>query len=157
MAMTEEMVMGEATAKDFDTWLWGRDGTAPRFLHTMIRVKDFDASLRFYLEGLGMRVLDRFDVESRRASAVYIGYNDYAAGGLVELTSYWDEPPQPGGAPNFHIAIGVPDVPAMVEKLEALGAEVSLRPKVLMEGGPEVAFVKDPDGYSVELIQTRKS
>ena len=142
-----------------DLWCWGKDATKPRFLHAMIRVKDLDAAERFYIDGLGMKVLDRFDVESRRVSAIYIGFEGYAAGGVVELVSDWDAAGpfvHPTGYLH-HFAIGVPDVAAMVAKLEALGAEVSLRPTIMKPGAPAAAFVKDPDGYSIELIQTRQA
>jgi lactoylglutathione lyase len=154
------MPMNNATAKfNPDLWVWGTHDKKPRFLHTMIRVKDFDAEFRFYVEGLGMKPLgDRFDVEVRRVTGIFIGFDDYAAGGCVELVQNWDaDRPYSHGTGYGHISIGVPDVPAMVTKLETMGAEVTLRPTVLIEGGPHVAFVKDPEGYSVELIQTRRN
>ena len=148
----------EAAADTFNTWLWGDDRPKARLLHTMVRVQDFDVALRFYVEGLGMRVLDRFEVASRRASAIYIGFGDYNDGGVLELVRYWgDEGAYTHGTGYGHIAVGVADVAATLDRLEAMGAEVTLRPKVLMDGGPAVGFVKDPDGYSIELIQTLKA
>jgi lactoylglutathione lyase len=140
-------------------WNWGTNDSKPRFLHMMIRVADFDAALRFYVDGLGMKQLsDRFDVASRRVTAVYLGFESFDAGGCVELVKRWDDPgPYTHGSGYGHIAIGAPDIEAMVAKLEAMGAEVSLRPTVLIDGAPRVAFVKDPDGYAVELIETRAS
>jgi lactoylglutathione lyase len=124
----------------------------------MIRVNDFDVALRFYVDGLGMKVLDRFDIESRRVTLLFIGYGGYAEGGLLELTRGWDaDGPYSHGTGYGHISIGVPDIAAMVAKLEAMGVEITSRPKALMAGGPSVAFVKDPDGYEIELIQTRQS
>jgi lactoylglutathione lyase len=123
----------------------------------MIRVTDIEKSAKFYTEGFGMKVLDRFDVESRRVSAMYVGFDGYAAGGVVELVQAWDRPANmthPEGYAH-HFAIGVPDVPAMIAKLESLGGEVSLKPTIMKPGAPAAAFVKDPDGYSIELIQTR--
>jgi lactoylglutathione lyase len=149
--------MAEAADAAFNTWLWGDDRRKPRLLHTMVRVEDFDRALRFYVEGFGMKVLDRFEVESRRASAIYIGFGDYDDGGVLELVRYWgDKGAYTHGTGYGHIAVGVPDVAATVANLEAIGAEVALRPKALMDGGPAVAFVKDPDGYSIEIIQTLK-
>jgi lactoylglutathione lyase len=78
---------------------------------------------------------------------------------MVELVHPWDDEgpySHPTGYAH-HIAIGAPDVAAMVTRLEAIGAEVTLRPQHLIAGAPQVAFVSDPDGYSVELIQTRKA
>jgi lactoylglutathione lyase len=153
--------MSTATpAADFDPrWAWGTDDSKPRFLHAMIRVKDFDAALRFYTEGLGMKQLsNRFDVEARRVSAIYLGFEDFAAGGGLELVQRWDvDGPYTHGTGYGHIAIGVPDMEGMIARLEAMGAEITLRPTRLLEGAPLVAFFKDLDGYSVELIQTRRS
>ena len=139
-------------------WNWGTENNKPRFLHAMIRVKDFDAAMRFYVDGLGMKPLgDRFDVPLRRVSAIYLGFDSYAAGGCVELVQRWDEPgPYTHGTGYGHIAIGAPDIEGMVAKLESMGVEVTLRPTVLLPGAPAVAFVKDPDGYAVELIQTSR-
>lgn len=133
-------------------WNWGADARAPRMLHTMIRVRDLDASLHFYLEGFGMELFGRFDVPVRRVSAAYIGYGGYEQGGLLELTHKWDEMEIVAG--SFHFAIGVPDMTVALATLETLGAEVETPPRILMPGGPAVAFIKDPDGYSIELIQT---
>lgn len=140
-------------------WNWGTDDQKPRFLHVMIRVKDIDAAMHFYVDGLGMKPLgERFDVPVRKVSAIYLGFDSFEAGGCVELVKRWDaEGPYTHGTGYGHIAIGTPDLEGMIEKLEAMGTEVTLRPTVLLEGAPAVAFVKDPDGYSLELIQTRRS
>jgi lactoylglutathione lyase len=139
-------------------WVWGTDDRTPRMLHTMIRVANFDRSLRFYIGGLGMKVLmDRFDVEVRRTTGMFLGFGDYAAGGCLELVQHWDvEGPYTHGTGFGHMSIGVPDIVGMVNTLEAMGSECTLQPTVLMAGGPRVAFVKDPDGYALELIETRR-
>ena len=141
---------------DFDPqyWNWGAADADPRMLHTMIRVSDLDASLRFYIGGFGMTLLNRFDVPSRRVSAAYLGYGGYEQGGLIELTSKWEETEIIPG--SFHFAIGTPDIGAMLERLTAAGARVDMAPTALVPGGPQVAFIIDPDGYSVELIQTSR-
>jgi len=145
------------TELEFDPqyWQWGTQDRAPRFLHAMIRVSDLDAALRFYTEGFGMKVLGRFDVPVRRVSAAYIGYAGYDEGGLLELTHKWDGVEIVPG--SFHFAIGVPEMEATLARLESAGAEVEMAPTVLVPGGPLVAFIKDPDGYSVELIQSRRA
>jgi lactoylglutathione lyase len=138
-----------------DLWVWGTADSGPRFLHTMIRVKEFDAALRFYIDGLGMKVLTKFTVPVRRVDAMFIGFADYADGGLLELVRLWDhEGPHTHGSGYGHISIGVPDVRATVEKLKGMGAEVTTPPTVLLAGGPLVAFIRDFDGYAIELIQT---
>ena len=71
-------------------WKWGTNAEKPRFLHTMFRVKNVEASLRFYCEGLGMKVMDRHDFEAGRFSLIYLGYDGYDGGGALELTYNWD-------------------------------------------------------------------
>jgi lactoylglutathione lyase len=144
---------------EFDPKLWvgGTKESQPRFMHTMIRVKDVDAAVHFYTKGLGMKQLDRFEVEVRRATAQFLGFGDYY-GWCLELVHNWDaKDPYSHGSGYGHIAIGVPDVTAMMAKLEAMGAETILQPTRLLEGAPDVALLKDPEGYSVELIQTRRN
>lgn len=153
--------MTSATSRDEcdpKLWVWGADASKPRLLHSMVRVKDVDAAIRFYVNGFGMKVLGRFEVETRRSTGVFLGFGDYDAGGVLELASKWDhEGPYSHGSGYGHISIGVPDMTATVAKLESMGAEITVRPKPLIPGGPAVAFVKDPDGYEIELIQTRRS
>lgn len=139
-----------------DLWVWGDSEIQPRLLHAMIRVKDFEASLRFYCDTLGMKVLDRFDVESRRATGLFLGFNNYRDSALLELTQKWDVDEYTHGDAFGHVAIGVPDLQGTVSAIEKAGYEVTDQPKVLMDGGPAVAFAKDPDGFYVELIQIRK-
>jgi len=158
--MSSNEVNGQdATQATFraDLWVWGEEEVRPRLLHTMIRVGDFEASMRFYRDTLGMQVLDRFDVESRRSTGVFLGYGNYRNSALLEITQKWDVPSYTHGDAFGHVAIGVPDLPAMVRTIEDAGYEVTDQPKVLMEGGPMVAFAKDPDGFFVELIQIRRS
>jgi lactoylglutathione lyase len=114
-------------------------------------------SLRFYVEGLGMKILDRFTVEVRRTDLMFIGYGDYTQGGVIELVRIWDDESEPTHGTGYgHVAIGAPDVVGTVEKLAVMGAEILTPPTVLMPGGPHVAFVKDFHGYTVELIQTSR-
>ena len=138
-------------------WPWGTSADGPRFLHTMIRVRDADASIRFYVDGLGMKLLDRYDFEAGRFSLIYLAFDGYDGGGALELTYNWDaEEDYSHGTGYGHIAIGVPNVHAAVEALSAMGAEIPVPPKKMVAGAPYMAFAKDPDGYMVELIQTRR-
>jgi lactoylglutathione lyase len=138
-------------------WPWGTAATAPRFLHTMIRVRDVDASIRFYVEGLGMKLLDRYDFDSGRFSLVYLAFDGYEGGGAMELTYNWDVKERYSHGSGYgHIAIGVPDIESAVARLEAVGAQVTVRPKKMVAGAPHLAMLKDPDGYTIELIQTRR-
>jgi lactoylglutathione lyase len=142
-----------------ELWVWGKAAQRPRVLHTMVRVRDLDESLRFYIDSFGMKAMgQRFEFEESRASAVFIGYDDYAAGNCLELVKEWDvNRPYTQGNGYGHIAIGVPDVRETVERLRASGTEITMEPAVLLQGGPHVAFVKDPDGYAIELIETRQT
>lgn len=152
--MTDSTV---ASKHNPDLWYWGTADRNPRFLHTMLRVHDLEASLRFYLDVMGMKQLsERFDVPSRRVTAVFIGYDSFEAGGCLELVHDWNQKtPFAEDVPRFHISIGAPDIDALCGKLEKIGVTFVMKPTVLLDGGPKVAFIKDPDGYSIELLQTK--
>lgn len=134
-----------------------KDGRS-RVLHTMLRVKDLDASLRFYVVGLGMKLLERVDIKSKNATVVFVGFNDHDVGRLLELTYYKGlDQAYTHGSGYGHVAVGVPDMAAALAGLEAIGVEISQRPAALALGVLLRSFVKDPDGYGVELVQTRRS
>ena len=138
-------------ATDYKAWMSGLNAASPRFLHSMVRIRDVDESMRFYVDGLGMSILGRFDVEERRVTALFLGFELGAT--AIELARYWDEDtPAPRGPDYF--AIGVPCVATTFAHLCSLGAESMIAPSRVLEGWPLVAFVKDPDGYTIELIQT---
>lgn len=139
--------------EDYKSWLFGLNAAHPRFLHIMLRIRDPERSLKFYIDGLGMKLLGRFDVEERRVTAFFVGYEVGAT--AVELGYYWGTHEVPSHGTGYrYMAIGVPDLEACVSRVESLGAEVTIRPTILVDGMPRAAFVKDPDGYSVELFQT---
>jgi lactoylglutathione lyase len=145
-----------AAELDEKLWVWGANATEPRLLHTMVRVRDLDRSLKFYCDGLGMRVLSAFDSEQGRFSLRFVSFTDFASGPAIELTHNWDKAEDyTHGSGYGHIAIGVPDIHAACKRLEAAGGTVTTEPKHMVAGAPALAFVKDPDGYSIELIQTR--
>jgi lactoylglutathione lyase len=139
-------------------WVWGETADKPRLLHSMIRVRDVDAALRFYCDGLGMTLLDRYDFEKGRFSIIFLSFAGYRDGpAAIELTYNWDQAEDyTHGSGYGHIAIGVPDVPATYERLAEYGGTQVSAPKAMMEGTPQLAFVKDPDGYAIELIQIRR-
>lgn len=149
--------MAEEPPFNRDYWVWGENESQPRLLHAMVRVRDVDTALRFYVDGLGMKVLDRFDVPVRRSTGTFIGYDGYRQSALLELVSKWDQDePYTHGTGYGHVAIGLPDLAATVAKLETMGYAVTDPPTVLLPGGPQVAFVRDADGYAVELIQIQR-
>ncbi len=149
--------MGETSMTDDKLWVWGADATRPRLLHSMIRIRDVDASLRFYRDGMGMKLLDRYDFEAYEFSILFLSFDDYGDGPAIELTYNWGvEEPYSHGSGYGHIALGVPDVAETVKALAGHGGTVTREPYQLVPGGPTMAFVKDPDGYAIELIQTRR-
>lgn len=128
--------------------------TPVRLLHTMLRVFDMDASVQFYTELLGMKLLRRTDYPEGRFTLAFVGYEDEETGAVLELTQNWGqaEPYQLGTAYG-HIALATPDIYAVCERLAAAGVKIP-RPAGPMKGGTRViAFVEDPDGYRIELIE----
>ena len=130
--------------------------TAPRFrmLHTMLRVFDLEKSLAFYTGHLGMKLLRRADFEGGRFSLAFIGYGDEANNTVLELTHNWDQAtPYEIGTAYGHIALGVPDIYGTCEKLAAEGVPIPRPPGPMQHGSTVIAFIQDPDGYKIELIQ----
>ena len=141
-------------------WEWGSEATAPRILHAMIRVADLDRSLDFYCNKLGMQVLSRVDIDAGRFSIVFVSFGEDYYSGAIELTYNWDSPANAEGYTHGtgygHIAIGIPDIMGACDRLRNAGIEITTEPKRLLPSAPALAFVKDPDGYPIELIQTSK-
>lgn len=125
-----------------------------KFLHTMIRVADLDKSIEFYTNVLGMKVLDRTDNSEYRYTLVFVGYE--AGGTTIELTYNWDTNEYDMGNAFGHLALGVEDIYAACEKIKSLGGNVSREPGPVLGGSTHIAFIKDPDGYAIELIQTEQ-
>ncbi|MGF1682194.1 lactoylglutathione lyase [Photobacterium minamisatsumaniensis] len=125
-----------------------------KFLHTMIRVTDLDNSIEFYTKILGMQVLDRFENTEYRYSLVFVGYEKNGA--TIELTYNWDTDAYELGNAFGHLALGVDDIYAACDKIKAQGGNVTREPGPMLGGTTHIAFVKDPDGYAIELIQTSK-
>jgi lactoylglutathione lyase len=140
---------------DYKSFVYGLNASKPQFLHTMLCIRNLEASERFYVGGLGMKLLGRMDFDfAPRVSALFVGYDTGEA--VLELAHFWDGDGPYSQRPGFgHIAIGVPDIHALVAKLESMGVEITTPPAVLVPGAPPTAFLKDPDGYEVEVIQTR--
>ena len=121
------------------------------FLHTMIRVKDLDRSVAFYTGPLGMKELRRREVPEGKYTLVFVGYGD---GPEVELTYNWDQAqPYEIGGGFGHLAVGMPDVYAACERMRGEGVTITREPGPVKFGTTVIAFVEDPDGYKVELIQ----
>ncbi len=127
-----------------------------RILHTMLRVGDLDRSIRFYTGVLGMRVLRQHDVPSQKYTLAFIGYDDEASGAAVlELTYNYGVESYDLGTGFGHIAILVPDAAAACTAVRAKGGNVTREAGPMKGGSTVIAFVQDPDGYKIELIESR--
>lgn len=124
-----------------------------RLLHTMLRVGDLERSLAFYTDVLGMRLLRRKDYPDGKFTLAFVGYQDEDEGAVLELTHNWDTSSYDLGNGYGHIAIEVEDAYAACEKIKAKGGNVVREAGPMMHGTTVIAFVEDPDGYKVELIQ----
>ncbi|MFM7267621.1 MAG: lactoylglutathione lyase [Cyanobium sp.] len=124
-----------------------------RLLHTMLRVGDLERSLRFYTEVLGMRLLRRRDYPEGRFTLAFVGYGEERDTAVLELTHNWDTSAYEIGSGYGHIAIGVADIHATCQAIGERGGRVVRPPGPMKHGSTVIAFVEDPDGYRVELIQ----
>jgi lactoylglutathione lyase len=128
-----------------------------RLLHTMLRVGDLERSLRFYTEVLGMGLLRRKDYPEGRFTLAFVGYGSERDATVLELTHNWDTAAYDLGEGYGHIAIGVEDIVATCTAIAARGGKVVRPPGPMQHGSTVIAFVEDPDGYRIELIQTSSS
>jgi lactoylglutathione lyase len=128
-----------------------------QFLHTMLRVRDLDRSTAFYGSLLGMKELRRTEVPAGRYTLVFMGYASNKEGQAeIELTYNWDqEGPYELGTAFGHLAVGVPDVAASCEHVRAGGGRVVREAGPVKFGTTVIAFVEDPDGYKIELIERK--
>jgi lactoylglutathione lyase len=132
----------------------GIDTSRFRLLHTMVRVFDLEKSIDFYCRLLGMKLLRKREVEAGRYTICFVGYEDDATGTVVELTYNWDQKePYALGAGFGHLAIGVQDIYGTCKVLEKEGVKIPRAPGPLKFGNVNIAFIDDPDGYKIELIE----
>ena len=124
-----------------------------RILHTMLRVGDLDRSLAFYTEVVGMRVLRRNDYPDGKFTLAFVGYQDEAAGAVLELTCNWGVDKYEIGTAYGHVALEVDDAYAACDEIRKRGGKVVREAGPMKHGSTIIAFVEDPDGYKIELIQ----
>lgn len=129
--------------------------TGARVLHTMLRVYDLEASIAFYTGLLGMRLLRRQDYPDGKFTLAFVGYADEQSSAVIELTHNWGHDRYEIGSGYGHIALGVPDIYATCALLAEAGAKITRPPGPMKHGTTVIAFIEDPDGYKVELIQTK--
>jgi lactoylglutathione lyase len=122
-------------------------------LHTMLRVGNLEESLKFYCDVLGMRLLRQKDYPGGEFTLAFVGYGDESDHTVLELTYNWGVDKYNLGDAYGHIALGVDDIYAKCEEIKAAGAKVTREPGPMKHGSTVIAFVEDPNGYKVELIQ----
>lgn len=131
-----------------------RDSGKFRLLHTMIRVRDLERSIDFYTRLLGMKLTRRKDYPSGEFTLAFVGYGDETDSTVVELTHNWGQKePYDLGSGFGHLAIGVPDIYKTCTALEAENVSIPRPPGPMKHGGSVIAFIEDPDGYKIELIE----
>lgn len=124
-----------------------------RILHTMIRVGDLDKSIDFYTNIFGMQLLRRKDYPDGRFTLAFVGYGDEDSNTVIELTHNWDTKSYELGNAFGHIAIAVPDAYKACDEISGKGGKVVRPAGPMKHGGGVIAFVEDPDGYKIELIE----
>ncbi|MBD1825231.1 lactoylglutathione lyase [Cyanobacteria bacterium FACHB-DQ100] len=124
-----------------------------RLLHTMLRVGNLEESLKFYCDLLGMKLLRKKDYPGGEFTLAFVGYGAEADTAVLELTYNWGKDNYELGDAYGHIAIGVDDIYATCEAIAQRGGKVTRQPGAMKHGSTVIAFVEDPDGYKVELIQ----
>jgi len=128
-----------------------------RLLHTMLRVGNLDRSIEFYTDILGMDLLRTNENKDYKYTLAFLGYGDESNNSVIELTYNWDQSEYELGNAFGHLAIGVDDIYQTCKQIEAKGGVVSRQPGPVAGGTTVIAFVKDPDGYAIELIAEKNS
>lgn len=126
-----------------------------RLLHTMLRVGNLERSIAFYTQILGMRTLRRKDFPDGRFTLAFLGYVEESEGTVLELTHNWDTESYELGTAYGHIAIEVEDAYEACRQIKEKGGRVVREAGPMKHGQTVIAFVEDPDGYKIELIQTK--
>jgi lactoylglutathione lyase len=128
-----------------------------RILHTMLRVGDLDKSLAFYTVVLGMRLLRRSDYPDGKFTLAFVGFQDEREGAVLELTHNWGVDRYEIGTGYGHVAVEVEDAYAACAEIKRRGGSVTREAGPMKHGTTVIAFVQDPDGYKIELIQKKSA
>jgi len=125
-----------------------------RLMHTMIRVLDMDKSIDFYCRHLGMKLMRRTDYPGGEFTLAFVGYGDEETHAVVELTHNWGQSdPYDIGSGFGHLAIAVPDIYGACDGMRTEGVTISREPGPMQHGTSVIAFIEDPDGYKIELVE----
>ena len=124
-----------------------------RLLHTMLRVNNLEKSIEFYCDVLGMKLLRKKDYPGGEFTLAFVGYGDELNHTVLELTYNWDTDKYDLGNAYGHIALGVDDIYSTCEKIKEQGGKVTREPGPMKHGSTVIAFIEDPNGYKVELIE----
>jgi lactoylglutathione lyase len=124
-----------------------------RFLHTMLRVGNLDRSIAFYRDVMGMELFSRRDFPEGKFTLAFVGYARNPEQAEIELTFNWDTDHYEIGTGYGHVALGVDDIQAVCERIRAAGGKITREPGPMKHGTTVIAFVQDPDGYKIELIE----
>lgn len=126
-----------------------------RILHTMLRVGDLDKSIAFYTDVMGMKLLRKRDNEEYRYTLAFVGYQEEYEGAVLELTFNWDTSEYDLGNGYGHVALEVDDIYATCATIEKMNGKITRAPGPVKGGTTVIAFVEDPDGYKIELIEKK--
>ena len=141
--------------------LTSADKNDTRILHTMLRVGDLNRSINFYTKILGMQLFRKEDYPEGHFTLAFVGYGNEYSGATIELTHNWGRETYEHGSAFGHIALAVTDIKTTFAELEALGVKVLRSPGPMVASSPDrretevIAFIEDPDGYRIELIETQ--
>ena len=128
-----------------------------QILHTMLRVGDLDRSITFYTETLGMKLLRKSVNEEYKYTLAFVGYADESEQAVIELTYNWGTESYDMGNAFGHVAIGADDIYTTCDNIREAGGKITREPGPVLGGSTEIAFVEDPDGYKIELIQMKSA
>ncbi len=128
-----------------------------RVLHTMLRVGDLDRSIEFYTNVMGMKLLRKNENSEYKYTLAFVGFGDESQGSVIELTYNWGTSEYEMGNAFGHIAIGVDDIYTTCDAIKNAGGNVTREPGPVKGGTTQIAFVKDPDNYMIELIQNKEA